>query len=283
MKEEIWKEIEGYNGDYLISNHGRVKSFKRNKNGIIMKPSVNKTNYLYLELKYNTKRKKFYIHRLVAESFIKNSNPDKYNQVNHIDENKQNNYFENLEWCNAQYNAQYNAEYSLSKQYKILFPDDHIEMIFNLKKFCRKFLLDDGAMFKTLIGNYHKGYKILKIIDKKENTIKSNNTYRKMYKISFLENKIFDVKDLNKFCIQKKLNYKHLLYTFNHGNSHNGYKILSINNEILITYNLNKFCRENNLNKNCLHRTYQNGKVHKGYKIIEKINKDGKLIKPKSK
>jgi hypothetical protein len=159
MKEEIWKEIEGYNGDYLISNHGRVKSFKRNKNGIIMKPSVNKTNYLYLELKYNTKRKKFYIHRLVAESFIKNSNPDKYNQVNHIDENKQNNYFENLEWCSPQYNT----EYSQSKFYKIQFPDNHVDTIFNLSKFCKDNDLNRGNMNLSFTKEeyFYKGYKIL--------------------------------------------------------------------------------------------------------------------------
>ena len=99
--EEIWKDIEGYEGLYQISNMGRVKALKK---GIIRKPRLGR-GYLYLNLCKNGMKKTFKIHRLVAKAFI--PNPQNLKCVNHKDENKLNNVVYNLEWCTFKYNTNY--------------------------------------------------------------------------------------------------------------------------------------------------------------------------------
>ena len=90
---EIWKEIKGWEGIYWISNLGRVKNrFK------IMKPFLDKVGYFQIAFRGDKKRIKPYIHRLVAEAFVPNTNPDKFKVVNHKDECKTNNNATNLEW-----------------------------------------------------------------------------------------------------------------------------------------------------------------------------------------
>ena len=98
---EQWKEIEGYEGLYWVSDQGRVK----NKEGKIMKPRLNK-GYYTLSLFKNNHYTNFSVHKLVALAFIPNSDPKK-NQVNHKDENKFNNRVDNLEFCTPLYNSNY--------------------------------------------------------------------------------------------------------------------------------------------------------------------------------
>lgn len=104
--EEIWKEINGYNGRYEISNFGRLKSYAQNKNGKISCGSPQIKGYLAVTLyDENGTRTTCKIHRLVAEAFI--LNPSNLPQVNHKDENKENNHVDNLEWCTNEYNYHY--------------------------------------------------------------------------------------------------------------------------------------------------------------------------------
>ena len=104
MKEE-WKDIEGYENEYQVSNLGKVKSLKSN---IIMKQNLNKKYNRYsIMLWKNGKSKRFWVARLVAKAFVFNPNPDIFTQVNHKDENKTNNNSDNLEWCTVAYNNTY--------------------------------------------------------------------------------------------------------------------------------------------------------------------------------
>ena len=103
--KEIWKDIEGYEGLYQVSNMGRVRSLKWGKVKFL-KPTANKYGYLRLYLrKDNSLKKALLIHRLVAQAFL--PNPDNLPMVNHKDENPSNNIVSNLEWCDAKYNANY--------------------------------------------------------------------------------------------------------------------------------------------------------------------------------
>lgn len=90
-----WKPIKGYEGLYEVSDTGLVRS-----NSTVLKPHI-KNGYLAINL-YNKKCKHYYIHRLVAETFIDNKNNYKY--VNHIDCDKHNNNVNNLEWCTQKEN-----------------------------------------------------------------------------------------------------------------------------------------------------------------------------------
>lgn len=106
---EIWKDIEGYEGLYQVSNLGRVQSVDRldgsnhRLKGKIRSTSIRPNGYEKVILSKNSKRKGHSVHRLVAQAFI--PNPENKPQVNHIDENQTNNMASNLEWSTAKENA----------------------------------------------------------------------------------------------------------------------------------------------------------------------------------
>ena len=106
---EVWKDIPNYEGLYQISNLGNVKSLcfgARNirKSNIVklLHQSPNNLGYHKVQLYKDGKSKMFYVHRLVALSFI--PNPDNKPQINHKDGNKDNNTVDNLEWATSKEN-----------------------------------------------------------------------------------------------------------------------------------------------------------------------------------
>ncbi len=108
--KEIWKDVQGYEGLYQVSNFGKVKSFRASaKFGkpeeMLLKPSLINSGYYVVTLYKEKEKHKFQIHRLVADTFI--PNPLCLPCVNHKDENKLNNNVDNLEWCTYQYNNNY--------------------------------------------------------------------------------------------------------------------------------------------------------------------------------
>ena len=104
MKNEVWKDIKGYEGHYQVSNNGRVKSLKQGKEKIL-KPVRDTKGYLAVQLCKNGEIKRCFVHRLVAQTFIQN--PNNLPHINHKDEVKTNNSVQNLEWCSAKYNNNY--------------------------------------------------------------------------------------------------------------------------------------------------------------------------------
>lgn len=111
---EIWRDINGFEGFYQVSNQGRVRSLDRtvdkagvNKvvRGKVLRPSISNTGYEKVDLYFGGQRTKAYVHRLVASAFLPNT--DELAYVNHRDENKLNNTAQNLEWCTPSYNSTY--------------------------------------------------------------------------------------------------------------------------------------------------------------------------------
>jgi hypothetical protein len=99
-----WKVIEGFPG-YMVSNTGKVKSFKLYSNGRLLKPCVGKSGYPMVKLSNGEQIKTCDVHRLVAYAFL--PNPDNLEEVNHIDGNKKNANVKNLEWVSKSENCRH--------------------------------------------------------------------------------------------------------------------------------------------------------------------------------
>lgn len=94
---ENWRFIEA-NSDYMVSDHGRILSFK-GKSKLIISSSITAKGYEYVAIRQKGIYVGYSVHRLVATAFI--PNPKRLPQVNHLDGNKLNNHVANLEWCDA--------------------------------------------------------------------------------------------------------------------------------------------------------------------------------------
>lgn len=92
---ENWREIEGYEGKYLVSDRGNIFSVLRNR------PLKTQENCVFhtvqVALFGGGKMKLHYVHRLVATAFL--PNPNGCVMVQHIDGNKTNNCVNNLRWA----------------------------------------------------------------------------------------------------------------------------------------------------------------------------------------
>ena len=149
---EIWKEIEGYEGYYLISTFGRVKSQSRKiyNDGIkgknkfyiskekIINGRIDQNGYLRVALCKNNKQQDYSIHRLVATAFIENL--ENKPCINHKDGNKLNNSFDNMEWVTLKENIKHAWRTGLSSARKgtksnfSKLTEDDIKNIFSLRE-----------------------------------------------------------------------------------------------------------------------------------------------------
>ena len=96
--EEIWKDIIGYEGLYMVSNYGRVKSLNYHMTGKekILKAGKSGDGHLIVYLYKNGTKKPYQVHRLVAEAFL--PNPENKPIAHHKDHNPLNNNVNNLVW-----------------------------------------------------------------------------------------------------------------------------------------------------------------------------------------
>lgn len=128
--------IKGYEG-YYISTDGEVENARTGRK---LKPQVNNCGYLRVELCSKGKKKKHFVHRLVAVAYIKN--PDNLPQVNHKNGNKKDNRAKNLEWRTASENRKHSFR-ELGEKPTVLFGSDngktkiHPDEIINIKSMSR--------------------------------------------------------------------------------------------------------------------------------------------------
>ena len=199
---EIWKDIKNMEELYAVSNLGRVKSKERyvNNNGTmvlkkerILSPFKTGNGYIQINLTVNGKTIKKYIHILVLEAF--SDKPSDEHEVNHIDHDKSNNNFSNLEWVNRKENQQkMSLFYDLGKSVNCPCGKEFHTSHGRNKKYCSN---DCSSKFRS----YHK-------VDNKPskeellNLIKSFNFEKigKMYNVSS--------NAVRKWCISYNLPYK---------------------------------------------------------------------------
>lgn len=103
MNSETWLPVVGYE-NYEVSNLGRVRSLA---SGRVLRPYKERDGYLRVKLSKNRKTKMHRVHRLVAMAFI--PNPLGLPIINHKNERKDQNFVENLEYCDYRYNNTYGS------------------------------------------------------------------------------------------------------------------------------------------------------------------------------
>src|SRR5699024_63540 len=157
-KHEIWKDVEDFEGLYQISNLRRVMTLPKEKrfpktgqiqlfDKKIMKLNKAGRNREYLQIHFNKdgKRRRFYVHRLVALHFCDNFFEGA--QVNHKDGIKTNNRADNLEWVTSSENMKHAHENKLiSKRTigkRVKLSEKDVEEIINLRK-------EKGLTYKEL-------------------------------------------------------------------------------------------------------------------------------------
>ncbi len=183
--QEIWKDIEGYEGLYQVSNLGRFKALPRKrktKNGSyncllpeqILNPTF-KTRYYQISLTKSERKTQHLCHRLVAKAF--NANPYNKPHINHKNGDTKDNRSINLEWCTPSENQIHRLEV-LGKKNKPYFTTEISKKIhciwievydlngnflckhYSAKDFAEKHNLSSGCITKVLKGEqpYHKGF-----------------------------------------------------------------------------------------------------------------------------
>lgn len=178
INTEIWKDIEGYEGLYQVSNLGRIRSLDRiiiRKNGmqLPLKGKILSQHIKYgngtlpryqVNLCKNNKNSMYLVSRIVAKAFVQN--PNNLPQVNHKDENPANNNVDNLEWCTGEYNMKYGTRLeriskSLQKKVNVYDLNNKYLYTFNSLKEASKILnCDHSTITKVCKGKVRqcKGY-----------------------------------------------------------------------------------------------------------------------------
>ena len=208
-EKEVWKDIEGYEGKYQVSNLGRVRSLdryplfkdgrKRLLKGQVLKPVKDHNGRLYVKLSNNENvRRNKSISRMVATAFL-GSPEGALLEVNHIDGNPLNNHIKNLEWTTRQENMKHAFDNDLfrtgedSPHNKVLISD--VEDIFKLK-------FIESKSNKEIATIYHVSRQTIDSIIKGESWqfkkdldySKIHNQYKKAFRTK-QKNNIADLKE----------------------------------------------------------------------------------------
>lgn len=175
---EIWKDIDGYEGIYQISNKGNVRSLDRilsnNRyiKGINLKPKYDKDGYCSVVLSKNGVQKHRRVHQLVCMAFVEN--PNSYTMINHKNGIRDDNDVTNLEWCDNSYNQWHrchvnnnppNNDYK-KKQVKAIFLNGE-EHLFDSVTLCSEWF----GVSRTSIERKLKGKSPNPSFDKRKHTI----------------------------------------------------------------------------------------------------------------
>ena len=99
--------------NYIVFEDGIIVNAETGRE---IKPYPNSGGYLRVDLRVNGNREQLFVHRIVAEAFIPNKNPELFTEVNHRNGNRTDNDVFNLEWVTGEYNKHYAR--SLNRKYR---------------------------------------------------------------------------------------------------------------------------------------------------------------------
>lgn len=145
MEQEIWRPVVGYEGLYEVSNMGRVKSLYRSflrkdnwpmvVNERILKQQHNADGYLCVTLSKDCKGKKFSVHVMVGEVWVEKPAviDNEKLELNHIDGNKLNCLYSNLEWVSHHDNMEHAWKNNLCKSNSKI-SKEQLQEIFDLRQ-----------------------------------------------------------------------------------------------------------------------------------------------------
>lgn len=155
-----WKTviIEGVKTTFIISEYGDLKN---TKTGTLYKKNLTNSGYVNYNLSLGSKnRASRYAHRLVAELFVEN--PDNLPEVNHIDGNKTNNHYSNLEWVTKKQNMRHCFDTGLSSipkpvhQYTL--QGDYVNSYPSASEAARAIKVDEKSISSALNGKYKSSH-----------------------------------------------------------------------------------------------------------------------------
>lgn len=147
-KNEVVKDVKGYEGLYAITTGGRVWSYRRK---IFLQPGIVGHGYLSVIFSVNGNQESYKVHKLVAETFL--DNPDKKPQVNHKNGDKRDCSLSNLQWVTCRENLQHACDKGLNKWYKLSYHDKWLICKLYATKTISKVKL--AKMFHVTASNIH--------------------------------------------------------------------------------------------------------------------------------
>lgn len=183
--EELWRNVKGYEGLYMVSSQGRVFSVASNRLLKITKGE----GYTHVNLTKNKEVKNCYLHRIVAEAFL--PNPGNLPEVNHKDGDKSNDCVDNLEWCTASENALHYWRVINPSHYRpgkavrgVNAYDNSIIEFRSAKEACDFFGIDRSCISKAIkrhgkANGYYWEYFDPKEVEKKDEKKKDDNDNNK--------------------------------------------------------------------------------------------------------
>lgn len=161
MQKEIWRDVEGYEGLYMVSSLGNIKSLSRTvikSNGSVqvvvgrnLKPNKDTKGYLKVELSVNGKKKTRRIHQMVAESFLNHKPCGMDLIVDHINNNRLDNRLSNIQLINCRENL------TKDKRGASKYPGVHWHK--RIKKWCSSIRINGRLKHLGYFDNEKEAYK----------------------------------------------------------------------------------------------------------------------------
>lgn len=181
LPNEIWVDVKGYEGWYMVSSLGRVKSMKRNQysyfvGGVfvsekikIMKNGLTNKGYVMTSLSKDGIETKYGVHCLVASHFV--DNPNNYDIVDHMSMVKTQNNFQNLRWTTRSQNTVWAQEAGVfGSLYKPKFNKEQVLSIFNdkrsLDELAKEYGVDRSTIHLIRVGKNYSRFTGKKYIKK---------------------------------------------------------------------------------------------------------------------